>query len=180
MKLETKRLILRAWDESDAKILYQYAKDPLVGPSAGWPVHKDEEDSRNIIRLVLSGENCFAVVLKETMEAVGAIDLMAKDRSNLDLSETEAEVGYWLGSPHWGQGLIPEALQEILRYGFEEHQFTDIWAGYFDENIKSKRVLEKAGFTYEYTKENMYWKLTDRVVTEHILRIKKEEWKKVN
>lgn len=46
MELTTKRLILRKWQESDAKSLYEYAKDPRVGPIAGWPIHTSVEDSR--------------------------------------------------------------------------------------------------------------------------------------
>lgn len=171
MILETKRLILRPWDEADAENLYEIAKDPAVGPSAGWPVHKDEEDSRNIIRLVLTAENCFAIVLKETGKPIGAIELMGSERSNLDTSEFEGEVGYWLGKAYWGKGFMPEALKKIIKYAFEDKDLTDIWAGYFDGNMKSKRVLEKCGFEYQYTKEKMYWKLTDQYLTEHILRL---------
>jgi RimJ/RimL family protein N-acetyltransferase len=177
MRLETKRLLLRPWDESDAAVLYQIAKNPAVGPSAGWPVHKDEEDSRNIIRLVLSAENCFAIVWKETMQVIGAIELMNTERSNLETTEFEGEVGYWLGQEFWGRGFMPEALEEILRYAFEDKKLTDVWAGYFDGNEKSKRVLDKCGFRYQYTKEKMYWKLTDQYLTEHILLIKRNDWK---
>ena len=53
MILETGRLILRPWEETDAEECYKYAKDPRVGPIAGWPVHTSEEDSRQVIRNVL-------------------------------------------------------------------------------------------------------------------------------
>lgn len=66
MTLETTRLVLRPWDESDAEELYRYAKDPEVGPIAGWPVHTSVQNSREIIRDVLSAPETYAVVLKET------------------------------------------------------------------------------------------------------------------
>ena len=50
MILTTKRLILRPWDETDAESLYKYAKDPSIGPIAGWPVHTSVENSLEIIR----------------------------------------------------------------------------------------------------------------------------------
>ena len=62
MTLETERLILRPWREEDAADLYEYARDPLVGPAAGWPPHTDAEDSLNIIRGVLSAPETFAVI----------------------------------------------------------------------------------------------------------------------
>ena len=76
MELQTKRLILRAWKESDAEALYKYARNPNVGPIAGWPPHTSVENSREIIKAVLSTPETYAVVLKETGEAVGSIGIM--------------------------------------------------------------------------------------------------------
>ncbi len=64
MELQTERLILRPWKESDAESCYEYAKDPQVGPEAGWPMHTSVENSREIIREVLSADGTYAVVLK--------------------------------------------------------------------------------------------------------------------
>lgn len=63
-QLETSRLILRPWCDSDAQALYRWARDPEVGPSAGWAPHTSVENSREIIRTVLSEEGTFAVLLK--------------------------------------------------------------------------------------------------------------------
>lgn len=93
---------------------------------------------------------------------------MIGNASNLEIPETEGEIGYWIGVPFWGQGLIPAAVREMLRYGFEELKLQKIWCAYFDGNIKSKRVQEKCGFIYHHTNENVYWKLTDEVRTEHV------------
>lgn len=76
MILETGRLILRRWEEADAEELYQYAKDPAVGPIAGWPPHTSVENSREIIRDVLTAPETYAVVLKETGKPVGSIGIM--------------------------------------------------------------------------------------------------------
>ena len=61
MELQTPRLLLRPWEESDAEALYELAKDPDVGPAAGWNVHKDVEESREIIRTILSAPGTFAI-----------------------------------------------------------------------------------------------------------------------
>ena len=65
MILQTKRLILRPWSENDAEELYKYASDPEVGSPAGWPPHTSVENSREIIRTVLSAPEIYAVCLKE-------------------------------------------------------------------------------------------------------------------
>ena len=64
MTFETTRLLLRPWCESDAESCYRYARDPFVGPAAGWPAHTSVENSREIIRTVLSEPDTFAVILK--------------------------------------------------------------------------------------------------------------------
>ena len=176
MILETNRLILRPWEESDAENLYKYANSPEVGPIAGWPAHTSVENSLDIIRNVLSAPETYAVVDKHTGCAIGSIGLMIGNASNIGLLDTEGEVGYWIGVPYWGQGLIPEAVQEMLRYAFEELHLEKVWCGYFDGNIKSKRVQEKCGFQYQYTKENGQCSMMNEVRTEHITCIKKDEW----
>ena len=94
MILETKRLILRPWDESDAESLYEYAKDDRVGPIAGWPPHTSVENSCEVIKTVLSAPETYAVCLKEDNKAIGSIGLMIGKNSSLDLPENEGEIGY--------------------------------------------------------------------------------------
>ena len=77
MILETNRLILRPWCESDAEYLYTYASDPEVGPPAGWPPHTSVENSREIIRTVLSKPETYAVCLKKTVNRSVALAFIA-------------------------------------------------------------------------------------------------------
>ena len=55
MIIETERLILRKWTQDDAESLFIYAKNPNVGPIAGWPPHKNIEERRDIIENVFAG-----------------------------------------------------------------------------------------------------------------------------
>lgn len=176
MMFETERLYLRPWAESDAEALYRYACDPKVGPAAGWPVHTSVENSREIIRDVLSAAETYAVVLKAEGHAVGSIGLMIGEASNIGLPETDGEIGYWIGVPFWGQGLIPEAVDVLLRHGFENLGLENIWCGYYEGNQKSARVQEKCGFVYQYTQENVICSLLDEVRTEHISCLSKQRW----
>jgi len=178
MILKTNRLILRPWKEEDAEQLYKYAKDPNVGPIAGWPVHTGVENSRQIIKDVLSDEETYAVVLKNENLPIGSIGLMIGSKCNLPLGNDEGEIGYWIGVPYWGQGLIPEAVQELMRHGFEELGLKVIWCGYFDGNEKSRRVQEKCGFQYHHTEKNIEWHIMNDIRTEHVNCITKEQWYK--
>ena len=127
MILETERLILRPWEEKDASDLFQYASHPEVGPIAGWPVHTSVENSREIIKSYLSAPETYAIVLKETMQPVGSIGLMIGSASDKGIPDTEAEIGYWIGVPYWGQGLIPEAVREMMRHGFDDLNLEKVW-----------------------------------------------------
>lgn len=176
MALITERLLLRPWKETDAESLYEYAKEPEVGPIAGWPIHTSVENSREIIREVLSAEETYAVCLKEDGKAIGSIGLMVGTASNLNLPDTEGEIGYWIGVPFWGQGLIPEAVRELLRHGFEDLKLNKIWCGYFEGNIKSKRVQEKCGFIYHHTNKDIDWKLMGDIRTEHVTCIDRGDY----
>ncbi|SCX75030.1 Protein N-acetyltransferase, RimJ/RimL family [Pseudobutyrivibrio sp. AR14] len=176
MILHTDRLILRSWEEKDAEDLYKYASHPEVGPIAGWPVHTSVENSREIIRDVLSAPDTYAMVLKETGHPVGSIGLMVGEASNLRVPDNEGEIGYWIGVPYWGQGLVPEAVREIMRYGFEDKQLDKIWCGYFEGNTKSKRVQEKCGFHFHHTADNVPCAIEGVFRTEHVNCISKEEW----
>ncbi|MCQ2437130.1 MAG: GNAT family N-acetyltransferase [Clostridia bacterium] len=177
MILYTSRLILRPWEDSDAEDLYRYAKDPLVGPAAGWPPHTSVENSLDVIRNVLRPEGALAVCLKSNNLAIGSVGLMIGKESNLGLPEDEAEVGYWLGVPFWGKGLIPEAVREICRYGLDELHLRNIWCAYFDGNEKSRRVQEKCGFVYHHTNADIPWPLMNRTYTEHVTLLDRDKLK---
>ena len=176
MRFETERLILRPWEEADAEDLFEYAKDERVGPVAGWPTHTCVENSREIIRTVLSAPGNFAVCRKEDNRAIGSVGLMVGAQSNIGLPDTEGEIGYWIGVPFWGQGLIPEAVRELIRYAFLQLGLETLWCGYFDGNEKSRRVQEKCGFVYHHTDRDVHWKKMDDIRTEHITRLTREDW----
>ena len=176
--LETERLILRRWVEGDAEELFRYASDPDVGPPAGWPPHKNAEESRRIISTVLSIPETYAVVLKETKLPVGSVGLHTGSSTDLTDKDDECELGYWIGKPYWGRGLIPEAGRELLRHAFEDLGMSKVWCGYYDGNIKSKRVQEKLGFRYQWTSEDVDVPQMNEKRKGHVSCITKHEWRK--
>ena len=160
IQITTPRLILRPWVDSDAESLFRFARDPLVGPAAGWPPHTSVENSREIIRGVLAARETYAMVLRfDTSDAVsgavipagtpvGSIGIMFKGCGSYPhMANTEAEIGYWVGLPLWGRGLVPEAVRAIQVRCFRELSLDGLWCGYYAGNEKSRRVQEKCGFT---------------------------------
>ena len=174
--LETQRLLLRNWVEDDADSLFEYAKDPEIGPIAGWPPHKSKEESLDVIRNVFNGKECYAICEKGTDKAIGAIELKLNGHTDMTNRDDECELGYWLGKPFWGKGYMPEAAREIIRHGFEELGMHTIWCGYYEGNQKSKRVQEKVGFLYHHTSKDVPLPLMNEIRTEYVNGMTREQW----
>lgn len=180
MYLETERLVLRPWEEADAEELYRYAKDPAIGPIAGWPPHTSIENSREIIRDVLSAPETYAVILKETNKPIGSVGLLFGESGTKPLIAGEAELGYWIGKPYWGCGFIPEASREIIRYAFEDLEIRRLWCACDDSNKKSKRVMEKCGFTFDHLEKDMPCELMGDIRDDYLTVLSRAQWEMQN
>ena len=144
--METATILLRRWRETDAEALYKYASDPEVGPRAGWPAHRSVEESLEIIRSVFTNDSTWAIVLRETGEAIGCIGYYTHAMSNIDIGTYDCEVGYWLGRPYWNRGICTEALRLMVDYCVNVMHFDNIYADHFTGNPASGRVMQKCGF----------------------------------
>jgi RimJ/RimL family protein N-acetyltransferase len=144
--METERILLRPWRENDAEALFKYASDPEVGPRAGWPPHKNVEESLEIIRTVFNNSTTWAIELKETGEAIGAIGYGPSCDCNLPAREGEPITGYWVAKPYWNQGICTEALGLMIDYICRTTNIASLISGHFIDNPASGRVMEKCGF----------------------------------
>ena len=144
--METGRLILRPWQNSDAEALFKYASDPDVGSRAGWPPHRSVEESLEIIQTVFHNDTTWAIELKESGEPIGAIGYGPACDCNLPAREGEPIVGYWIAKPYWGQGICTEALRLMLGHIRATADIPSLISGHFIDNPASGRVMEKCGF----------------------------------
>ncbi len=174
----TERLCLTPWNESkeDAEGLFQYAKDPDVGPRAGWKPHESVEESATIIREMFIPEKTWAIREKETGKIIGSIGLMP-DRRREDVNSRE--LGYSLAKESWGKGYMTEAAKAIRDYGFEEWGLTIMAVCTGPANKRSQRVIEKCGFKYEGLQRRGYhiFDGTDR--DNLMFSLLREEWQEI-
>lgn len=152
-RLETERLILREWTPADAEDLYEYARDPDVGPHAGWKPHEDVRESRKIIDELFRSNETWALVEKESGRIVGSIGL-EQDKYRPEIRSRE--MGYSLGKAYWGRGYMTEAAKRLIHYAFEELKLEVLMIRTGDANLRSRRVIDKCGFTYEGTLRRAY------------------------
>ena len=147
--LETERLILRPWKLDDVDDFFEYAKNPDVGPRAGWLPHENKEKSLEILNKFIEEKKTFAIVYKENNKVIGSLGL---EKYNLEDKLSEffdyqgREIGYVLSKDYWGKALMPEAVKAVINYCFKELNFDFLLCGYYDFNSQSKRVQDKCGF----------------------------------
>ncbi len=148
-RIETEKLVLRAWRESDAGALFVHASDERVSRMALWPAHTSREMSAWVIREVfMPNADCYAIELKTTGEAVGCIGLVPAGEEHFAAQDCEREVGYWIGYRYWGLGLTTEALRALMVYYAGKGEPDSLLITADANNVGSHRVAEKCGFRF--------------------------------
>lgn len=103
------------------------------------------EDAEKFIDTVKRHNPQVTFAIEYDFKFVGAIGLVPQQ----DVYRFSAELGYWIGEPHWGKGIATQALTLICNYAFDEMKIEKLFAGVFDGNEGSKKVLIKCGFQQE-------------------------------
>ena len=154
--LQTERLILRRFVESDAEAMFRnWASSAENLTYVTWDPHPDVEVTRKSIRnWVASYTNPnyykWAICLKENPEQViGDISI-----AEMNEDDSSCEIGYVLGKNYWSRGLMTEALKAVLDFCFTQAGFQKVKARYASLNPASGRVMEKAGMSYLKTVSN--------------------------
>ena len=148
IRIETERLILRPWSESDLDDFYEYACVPGVGEMAGWPHHESKDTTLNTIRMFLRARDVLALELKESNQVIGSLGIHENDNDHVGPDYLGREVGYVLSKEYWGRGLVLEAVRGVIDYCFNALQYDYLLCGHFTWNHQSRRVIEKCGFQY--------------------------------
>ncbi|MDY2574847.1 MAG: GNAT family N-acetyltransferase [Bacilli bacterium] len=147
--IETRRLILRAFKESDLDDFFEYASVEGVGEKAGWHHHQTKEKTKEILDIFIKEDKVFALVDKEKNKVIGSLGVelygMEKELSEFNNYQGR-EIGFVLSKSYWGQGIMPEAVKAVINYLFSELNLDFLTCGYYNFNSQSKRVQEKCGF----------------------------------
>ena len=147
--IETERLVLRPFMQSDLHDFNEYASVPGVGEMAGWKHHETIEKTQEILDIFIKEDKTFAIVFKKNNKLIGSIGV---EKYGLEDKLTEfnsyygREIGYVLSKDYWGKGIMPEAVEAIIDYLFNDLNLDFLTCGYYDFNDQSKRVQEKCGF----------------------------------
>lgn len=143
--LETKRTILRNFNQEDLQALFAYTKIEGVGEAAGWKHHETLAEAQSALNTFCSNANTCAIVLKETDQVIGHI---TAHEDSVDHDPTVKELGFVLHPDYQNQGIMTEVVLAVLADLFTNGIET-IYACCFEENVKSKRLIEKCGFVFD-------------------------------
>ena len=147
--IETQRLILRPFKQSDLDDFYEYASVDGVGEMAGWKHHESKDESQSILDLFINEDKTFAIVLKENNKVIGSLGVeeYGMEEALSEFYEYQGrEIGYVLSKDYWGKGLMPEAVKAVIDYLFNVQKLDFLTCGYYEFNSQSKKVQEKCGF----------------------------------
>jgi RimJ/RimL family protein N-acetyltransferase len=159
--IETPRLKLRPFTESDLEDLWPYVSDPEFPQFMTWAAHRDREQTRAFFASraeVLAAGTGVAWVIEHAGRASGTIGLDAITWHFGALRFDRAELGYWLATPLHNQGVCTEAAQAVVQWGFETLGLHKVRVGCFEANVASRRVIEKLGFRFVGREEDHAWR----------------------
>ena len=159
--IETARLKMRPWSMDDVDAIWPTVSDPKFPTQMSWEAHRDKHETREWIeraqQLVATNEEVKWAIEYEG-QAIGSIgfhEIVWQVRAfRLD----RAELGYWLSPAHQRKGIMTEAVQAIVRYGFETIGLHKIMVTCIADNVASRRVIEKASFRWIGRAEDDVWR----------------------
>ena len=163
LEIETPRLLLRPWTSSEADVsaMWPYASDPEFPKQMSWNAHTSKDSLRAFLESCEEdlAENTgvnFAIIHGGT--PIGSIELGGIQRQLGAWRVDRCELGYWIAPELWGKGLMTEAAHHVVLFGFDALALHKIKVGCLEENIGSRRVIEKVGFRHIGRHEDDVWR----------------------
>lgn len=152
---------LRKWRASDFKDVVKHANNYNVARflTDQFPHPYTEEDGRSYISMIADDDPPQVFAIDINGEAAGSIGLFPQT----DIHRKNAEIGYWLSEDYWGNGIMTDAIKQMVEYGFKTFDINRIFARPFSINPGSQRALEKAGFKLEARFEKALFKNGDYI-----------------
>ncbi len=163
---------LRPWSMDDLPSLVKYAKNFKIAQNMmdGFPHPYNQESGKSFLQLVEKTKDLI-LCIEIDGEAAGSTGIHLKK----DIYRKNAEIGYWIAEPYWGQGIISRVIPEMVDRAFGQFHIERVYAGVFGRNIASQRALQKNGFTLDAKLERTIYK-NDQFEDEHIYAVRKDEW----
>ena len=168
------RFIIRPWTLNDIDSLVNYANSWNIAKNMTdkFPFPYSVTDGKAFIEFATKDNPIHIFAIDINRQAVGGIGIHPQD----DIHRKNAEIGYWLGEPFWGHGIITNAVKQMIAFAFNTYDIDRVFARPFGTNKASQRVLEKTGFVLEGKFEKALYK-REEFIDELIYSIRRQNWK---
>lgn len=177
--IEDEEIYLRNFELRDASVLYVWGQNSRFHKLAGFNQFKNYEEALQATKQYAKRKYSFAICLKSTNRVIGLVELYERGLDEQSGLLKSKEIGFLIDSFYEGQGLMKRALRLILNYAFQELDQLEIWAGVFEENIRSQKLLEILGFKYVYEYDMSQISEVFSYKEKYYL-LKKAEWLKID
>ena len=185
MRIETNRLVLRNFEESDIDDYYEVVSQKNVGPRCGWAPYSTKEDALERLKYDMTLPYKFAIELKDGKKVVGSIDLRNLESNEKfpfikeeDVKNTK-EVGFYISEDYWNRGYMTEALEVVIATAFEVLEYDYVVASYFEPNVASGKVQSRCGMQLMgKLKDYTTWYETGEKCDLVMMQITREEYSK--
>jgi ribosomal-protein-alanine N-acetyltransferase len=169
--------ILRSWKASDINSLIKYANNWNIAKNLTnqFPHPYTIQDGKAFIEYATKDDPIHIFAIEVNQEAVGGIGIHPQS----DIFIKNAELGYWLGEPFWGHGIVSKAIKQIIQFGFSTFDIERIFARPYGTNVASQKILEKNNFLLEGRYNNILYK-NGEYLDELIYAIRRYNWENTN
>jgi [ribosomal protein S5]-alanine N-acetyltransferase len=169
------KIKIRHWEISDLENLVKYANNWNVAKNLtdAFPHPYTETDGKSFIANANQSSPNHIFAIDKEGQAIGGIGVHPQP----DIHRKNAELGYWLAEPFWGQGIVSETVKQIVDYAFNTFEFDRIFARPFGTNLASQKVLEKNNFKLEARFEKTLFK-NGEYLDELVYAIRRSNWNK--
>lgn len=169
--------ILRPWKASDINSLIKYANNWNIAKNLTnqFPHPYTIQDGKAFIEYATKDDPIHIFAIEVNQEAVGGIGIHPQS----DIFIKNAELGYWLGEPFWGHGIVSKAIKQIIQFGFSTFDIERIFARPYGTNFASQKILEKNNFLLEGRYNNILYK-NGEYLDELIYAIRRYNWENTN
>ncbi len=174
--IETPRLVLREWKESDLYDLFDIMKSPSV-LSGGFEPRSSTDASAELLNKYIKSNDRWAIELKGYGKVIGCIGIVPDKNRGKFYAHS---INYVLSEDYRGNGYMTESVQKVIQYAFEELNSDLLSAFCIPDNIKSKKVLERCGFEYETTISQGYKRFDGQTFDSVCYCILKSDYMKEN
>ena len=151
--LQTERLTLRKILPRDEDDMYEYSRDPETSRYLLWEPHSSRNYTRAHIRYLQSRYRSasffdWALTLKDSGKMIGTCGF-----TEIYEKKKLAEIGYVISPKYHRQGFAPEAVEKVLEHGFLTLGLEGVFARFMEDNIASRKILERLGFCWDESKK---------------------------